>query len=168
VTCTKTGSKNDPFLNCRRKPKELLKKELSNVAPASFLEQLNNIGFLLRVKILIQNYLNKIDFPNYKFAKNCFDSLQYHSYEEMTVFMNSVHSNFPEIARIYSIGKSKETGKNILAAELTRQKNNFSSLKPTVRFYVDNLERDQPLAREFTLHLMMHLVEHYQTDNLVR
>ncbi len=35
VTCTKTGSKNDPFLNCRRKPKELSKKELSNVAPAS-------------------------------------------------------------------------------------------------------------------------------------
>jgi hypothetical protein len=36
VACTKTGSKNDLFLNCRRKPKELSKKELSNVAPASF------------------------------------------------------------------------------------------------------------------------------------
>jgi hypothetical protein len=34
VACTKTGSKNDLFLNCRRKPKELSKKELSNVAPA--------------------------------------------------------------------------------------------------------------------------------------
>jgi hypothetical protein len=34
VTCTKTGSKNDLFLNCRRKPKELSKKELWNVAPA--------------------------------------------------------------------------------------------------------------------------------------
>jgi hypothetical protein len=37
VTCTKTGSKNDLFLNCRRKPKELSKKELSNVAAASIL-----------------------------------------------------------------------------------------------------------------------------------
>jgi hypothetical protein len=36
VTCTKTGPKNDPFFNCRRKTKELSKKELSNVAPASF------------------------------------------------------------------------------------------------------------------------------------
>jgi len=35
VTCTKTGPKNDPFFNCRRKTKELSKKELSNVAPAS-------------------------------------------------------------------------------------------------------------------------------------
>jgi hypothetical protein len=35
VACTKTGSKNDLFLNCRRKPKELSKKELSNVVPAS-------------------------------------------------------------------------------------------------------------------------------------
>jgi hypothetical protein len=35
VTCTKTVSKNDLFLNCRRKMKELSKKELSNVAPAS-------------------------------------------------------------------------------------------------------------------------------------
>ncbi len=35
MACTKTGSKNDLFLNCRRKPKELSKKELSNVAPAS-------------------------------------------------------------------------------------------------------------------------------------
>ena len=37
MTCTKTGSKNNLFLNCRRKPKELSKKELSNVAPASIL-----------------------------------------------------------------------------------------------------------------------------------
>jgi len=35
VTCTKTESKNDLFLNCRRKMKELSKKVLSNVAPAS-------------------------------------------------------------------------------------------------------------------------------------
>ncbi len=35
MTCTKTGPKNDPFFNCRRKTKELSKKELSNVAPAS-------------------------------------------------------------------------------------------------------------------------------------
>ncbi len=35
VTCTKTGPKNDLFFNCRTKTKELLKKELSNVTPAS-------------------------------------------------------------------------------------------------------------------------------------
>ncbi len=35
MTCTKTEPKNDLFLNCRRKTKELSKKELSNVAPAS-------------------------------------------------------------------------------------------------------------------------------------
>ncbi len=35
MTCTKTGPKNDPFFNCRRKTKELSKKELSNVVPAS-------------------------------------------------------------------------------------------------------------------------------------
>ena len=35
MTCTKTGSKNDLFLNCQRKMKELSKKELSNVTPAS-------------------------------------------------------------------------------------------------------------------------------------
>ncbi len=34
MTCTKTVSKNDLFLNCQRKMKELLKKELSNVTPA--------------------------------------------------------------------------------------------------------------------------------------
>ncbi len=37
MTCTKTGPKNDPFFNCRRKTKELSKKELSNVVPASVL-----------------------------------------------------------------------------------------------------------------------------------
>jgi len=35
VTCTKTEPKNDLFLNCQRKTKELSEKELSNVAPAS-------------------------------------------------------------------------------------------------------------------------------------
>jgi hypothetical protein len=42
VTCTKTGPKNDPFFNCRRKTKELLKKELSNVTPASLTKQTIN------------------------------------------------------------------------------------------------------------------------------
>ena len=34
MACTKTEPKNDLFLHCRRKPKQLSKKELSNVAPA--------------------------------------------------------------------------------------------------------------------------------------
>ena len=35
MTCTKTEPNNDLFLNCWRKTKELSKKELSNVVPAS-------------------------------------------------------------------------------------------------------------------------------------
>ncbi len=35
MTCTKTGPKNDLFFNCQTKTKELSKKELSNVTPAS-------------------------------------------------------------------------------------------------------------------------------------
>ncbi len=50
MTCTKTGFKNDPFLNCRRKPKELSKKELSNVAPASFKLADVKFGYLIRKK----------------------------------------------------------------------------------------------------------------------
>jgi hypothetical protein len=42
VTCTKTGAKNDLFLHCRRKTKQLSKKELSNVVPASLLERENS------------------------------------------------------------------------------------------------------------------------------
>ena len=39
VTCTKTEPKNDLFFNCRTKTKELSKKELLNVAPASLFKQ---------------------------------------------------------------------------------------------------------------------------------
>ena len=35
MTCTKTEPKNDTFFNCWTKTKELSKKELSNIAPAS-------------------------------------------------------------------------------------------------------------------------------------
>ena len=35
VTCTKTEPKNNLFFNCQTKTKELSKKELSKVAPAS-------------------------------------------------------------------------------------------------------------------------------------
>ena len=38
MTGRKITPKNDLFLNCRRKMKQLLKKELSNVAPASVLK----------------------------------------------------------------------------------------------------------------------------------
>jgi hypothetical protein len=52
VTCTKTGSKNDLFLNCRRKRKELSKKELSNVAPASFQISYMACGLLLGIFLI--------------------------------------------------------------------------------------------------------------------
>ena len=70
MTCTKTGSKNDLSLHCRRKTKELSKKELSNVAPAScvlglkktlrFLKwfHLQQSCFLLQMKSFIMDLSN--------------------------------------------------------------------------------------------------------------
>ncbi len=53
MTCTKTEPKNDLFLNCRRKTKELSKKELSNVAPASNLKVKKTL--LAQIPILLKN-----------------------------------------------------------------------------------------------------------------
>ncbi len=64
MACTKTGSKNDLFLNCRRKPKELSKKELSNVAPSSLGYSISTIEKYLKEKTrsgfcLKANYFGK-------------------------------------------------------------------------------------------------------------
>ncbi len=59
MTCTKTGSKNDLFLNCRRKMKELLKKELSNVAPASKCECRLNIAENFQISFWGENMKTK-------------------------------------------------------------------------------------------------------------
>ncbi len=67
MICTKTGSKNDLFWNCRRKMKELSKKELSNVAPASepdakIIIEKTNVGQ--------SKMLNKATIKNEKFQQN--------------------------------------------------------------------------------------------------
>ena len=71
MTCTKTEPKNDLFLNCRRKRKELSKKELSNVAPASIVKQAfltdydcSNVAWIV-YKDLIHVFANHCSFCIY-------------------------------------------------------------------------------------------------------
>jgi hypothetical protein len=70
VTCTKTVSKSDLFLNCQRKMKELSKKELSKVVPASNYSSVKNktyalvhrtitgVLFSITIKMILYQMLN--------------------------------------------------------------------------------------------------------------
>ena len=60
MTCTKTGPKNDPFFNCRRKTKELSKKELSNVAPASDQYRERDISDSSQLSKIIEENINLV------------------------------------------------------------------------------------------------------------
>ncbi len=65
--CTVKVPKNDLSLHCRRKTKQLSKKELSNVTPASQWSYVNHNFVVLRVVVVDKNWI-------YNFMINWFSS----------------------------------------------------------------------------------------------
>jgi hypothetical protein len=81
VTGRKITPKNDLFLNCRRKTKQLSKKELSNVAPASVCLTLPSQKERIKVEVSSKDSIEKrrksrvTETMKYKKVQvNCFQS----------------------------------------------------------------------------------------------
>lgn len=91
----------------------------------------------------------------------------YHNYYELTKFLYNICKDYPNLVRIYSVGKSVQ-GRELWVALVT--KNPYKDdelLKPNVK-YVANMHGNEPVGRELLLHLLVHLVNSYSSDEEVK
>lgn len=92
----------------------------------------------------------------------------YHNYDDMTKFMKNISASYPDLVRLYSIGKSVE-GRQLWVAMISNLKpgNEGKLLKPHVKF-VANMHGNEPTGRELLLQLMVYLVNSYPENPKVK
>ena len=89
----------------------------------------------------------------------------YHSHEQMLSALDSVVSSYPGFVSRYDLGSSVQ-GRAIPAVKFSTS-NPRPSLVPMVK-YVGNMHGNEAVGRELMLHLILYLVQNYDTDYYVR
>lgn len=91
----------------------------------------------------------------------------YHNYDALTNLLHNVSSNFPELVRVYTIGKSVQ-GRQLWVALVTKDPHNDDQLlKPNVK-YVANMHGNEAVGRELLLQLLVYLVNSYSSNQYVK
>ncbi|XP_060076300.1 carboxypeptidase M-like [Ylistrum balloti] len=90
----------------------------------------------------------------------------YHRHPAMSVFLQNLSVNYPEITHLYSIGQSIE-GRDLWVLAIGKSPKSHVTLRPHVK-YVGNMHGNEPVGREVLLHLIEEFVLNYATNSTLR
>lgn len=93
-------------------------------------------------------------------------SFDYHNYTSMTTFLRHVSTIYSNLTALYSIGQSVQ-GREIWVMVVSKSPYEHMIGKPNVK-YVSNMHGNEAVGREMMLHLILHLVQNYETDYYIR
>lgn len=93
-------------------------------------------------------------------------SWDYHNYTSMTTYLRHVSTIYSNLTALYSIGQSVQ-GRELWVMVVSRSPYEHMVGKPNVKF-VANMHGNEVVGRELMLHLILHLVQNYETDYYVR
>ncbi|KAJ8880044.1 hypothetical protein PR048_020666 [Dryococelus australis] len=91
---------------------------------------------------------------------------KYHNYEQLTKFLRTTSSRFPNLTALYSIGKSVQ-GRDLWVMVVSASPYEHMIGKPDVK-YVANMHGNEAVGRELMLHLIHYLVTSYNTDSYIK
>uniref|UniRef100_A0A146MC30 Carboxypeptidase M n=2 Tax=Lygus hesperus TaxID=30085 RepID=A0A146MC30_LYGHE len=91
---------------------------------------------------------------------------RYHDFEEMTKYLRTTSSRYPNLTALYSIGKSVQ-GRDLWVMVVSASPYEHMIGKPDVK-YVANMHGNEAVGRELMLHLIQYLVNNYNTDSYVK
>uniref|UniRef100_A0A8C6KAB7 Carboxypeptidase D, a n=1 Tax=Nothobranchius furzeri TaxID=105023 RepID=A0A8C6KAB7_NOTFU len=87
---------------------------------------------------------------------------RHHSYADMDVFLHNLASEFPSIAHLHSIGRSKEN-RELYVMVISDNPTVHELGEPEFK-YVANMHGNEVVGRELLLHLIEYLCRNYGTD----
>lgn len=117
----------------------------------------------LKPNILFEDIDDVIEKLNFKSDMNI---AHHHNHQELTTILQVLTKLYPEITRLYEIGKSVG-GKSIYVLEISNQPGTHQLLKPEFR-YVGNMHGNEVVGREMLIHLARLLLENYYTNDFVK
>ncbi|KAG0412539.1 hypothetical protein HPB47_010337, partial [Ixodes persulcatus] len=89
-------------------------------------------------------------------------AFKYHDYDTMTAVLINATRHRPDLATLYSLGKSGQ-GRDLWVILLSSQSSNNQLMKPSMK-YVANMHGNEMVGKELMLHLIAHLINGYDTD----
>ena len=98
----------------------------------------------------------------------CFCSIDfvYHNYEQATQLMRQLEQDYPNLCKLYSIGKSVQD-RELWVLQVTKDvENRKNLLKPRVK-WVANMHGDETVGRELTFQMAQYLTQNYETNQTV-
>lgn len=114
------------------------------------LERAKKAGLKILTTVTLRQRFGSLDFPE--------KDATYHNYKELTAAMRALASSAPELASVFSIGKTTQ-GKDILAVRLTKGATGTApSAKPGIVFLGTHHAREH-LSTEVPLLLAKYLVD---------
>ncbi|XP_073982589.1 carboxypeptidase D isoform X2 [Rhodnius prolixus] len=92
--------------------------------------------------------------------------MKYHDFEQMTKFLRTTSSKYPNLTALYSIGKSVQ-GRDLWVMVVSSSPYEHMIGKPDVK-YVANMHGNEAVGRELMLHLIQYLVNSYSVDPYIK
>lgn len=89
-------------------------------------------------------------------------SFKHHSNEEMYQLMRDYHEQYPNITRIYSVGKTKKKS-DLLVIEISDNPGYHEPGEPEFK-YIGNMHGNEVTGRETLLYLIQYLLDNYGSD----
>ncbi|KAF2900813.1 hypothetical protein ILUMI_05352 [Ignelater luminosus] len=90
---------------------------------------------------------------------------KYLNYNELTAFFKQLENDYPNIAKLHSIGKSVKN-RDIWALQINKNVRNRELLTPMFK-YVANMHGDETVGRQLTIYLAQYLLYNYGKDDRV-
>ena len=87
------------------------------------------------------------------------NDIKHHNYESMVVFLKKVSSTYPEITKLYTVGKSVE-GRELWVMEISDNPGVHEVGEPEFR-YVANMHGNEVVGRECLLYLIEYFCKNY-------
>uniref|UniRef100_A0A0K2UK94 Peptidase M14 domain-containing protein n=2 Tax=Lepeophtheirus salmonis TaxID=72036 RepID=A0A0K2UK94_LEPSM len=93
-------------------------------------------------------------------------AFNYHNHTEMTNYLRHISTIYSNLTALYSIGQSVQ-GRELWVMVVSRSPYEHMIGKPNVK-YVANMHGNEAVGRELMLHLILYLVQQYESDYYVR
>lgn len=90
---------------------------------------------------------------------------QYTNYDDLVKLFDELVQNYPELAKVYSIGKSVE-GRRLLVIQITEGVKSTHPERPAFK-YVANMHGDESVGRQLMVYLAQYLLVNYGKDDRV-